>query len=780
MNNYKRKIGLALLLSVVVHFYFSLPSPLFNVPYSKILFDSQGSILSVKIAKDEQWRLPLHEELPEKYKECLISFEDEYFYNHLGVNPISLIRAFKQNISSGKVKSGGSTISMQVIRLSKKNPYRTFWEKAKEIYQATRLEFGYSKKEILNLYASHAPFGGNIVGISAASWKYFGRPLKELSWSEAAMLAVLPNSPSLIFPGKNTHLLEKKRNRLLKKLERKKIIDSTTYSLAIDEPLPSHFLSFPNNAPHALEFVSKNKKVNLFHSNISENLQIRSAEILNHYSSQYSQNHIYNGAVLVVDNRNNQVISYVGNSNPIDNQIHENYVDIVQSKRSTGSILKPFLHASALDEGLILNQTILPDIPTIIQGFAPKNYTKTYEGAVMASKALSRSLNVPAVRLLQQYGYPRFHTQLKKLGMTSLSNSADHYGLSLILGGSEVSLWDLASMYSGMVKTLNSFEKAPLNKPYTFSDYSPPLILKNSNNQDKKFSKSTVLHASSIYQTFEALLELKRPVNEGNWKLFENSKKIAWKTGTSYGLRDAWALGVTPHYTVAVWIGNATGIGRPGLVGVEKAAPIMFSIFNLLPNEGWFTPPSREMVETTICRSSGKKASSNCEILDTISIGISGQKMATCDYCQTVQLNSKGERVNSSCCLVSEMDSKHYFVLPPVQEWYFKQKSANYEPLPPFNTSCKGIDQENSIEFIYPRHNAKIYIPKELNGNRSQLICEATQSNLSKTLYWHLDNLFLGETTAPHQMPIEYAKGWHVLTIINQSGSERRIRFEIL
>lgn len=774
------KIVLVLVTVWAVHFYFLLPENLFQVSYSKILFSKEKEILSVKIAADEQWRLPLTEPLSDKYKTCLIQFEDESFYNHLGVNPFSLGRAIYQNLKSGRVKSGGSTLTMQVVRMSKNNPPRTVWEKVKELYYATRLELTFSKEELLNIYAQHAPFGGNIVGITAAGWKYFGRPLNELSWAEAATLAVLPNSPSLIFPGKNNYLLKIKRDFLLTKLYNNKIIDAQTWSLAKEEPLPKRFLSFPRHAPHALEhLVQQHPAQTIFFSTIQKKPHLRANHLLNHYIAEYAHNHIYNGAILIIDNYTNEVVSYIGNSEPIKNKFHENYVDLIQSPRSTGSILKPFLHAAALDEGLILSRSLLPDIPTIIQGFAPKNYTKTYEGAVKANVALARSLNIPAVRLLQQYGYPKFHSKLKQLGLTTMNHGADHYGLSLILGGAEATLWDLGKTYSGMAKTLNKFEKAPLNKPYSANHFDAPNLLIQ-NPVEPTYTQHPILSASSTFETFEALLELKRPTEEGSWRLFENSKKIAWKTGTSHGFRDAWAVGVTPHYTVAVWVGNATGEGRPGLVGVQMAAPILFSVYNLLPNEGWFSAPRRELFQQAICVNSGEKASSNCFEVDTVLMGNSGKKAERCTYCTSVFLNDKRQRVNSSCYAIAKMHEKKFFVLPPVQEWYYIQKSANYEKLPPFAPDCEQHQSDSPLGFIYPQPNAKIYIPRLLEGERSQLICQATHKNKYEVLYWHLDHSYLGVTSGIHNMAIEYLKGKHKITILDEEGNERSLNFEVL
>ena len=665
--------------------------------------------------------------------------------------------------------------------MSKNNPPRTVWEKVKEIYLATRLELSFSKEEILNLYAGHAPFGGNIVGITAAGWKYFGRPLNELSWAEAATLAVLPNSPSLIFPGKNNHLLKIKRDFLLAKLHKNNIIDAQTLSLSKEEPLPTRFLGFPRNAPHALEhLIQQHPQQTIFYSTLNKKLQLRSDQLLNHYISEYVHNHIYNGAILVIDNYTNEVVSYIGNSAPLKDKFHENYVDLIQSPRSTGSILKPFLHASALDEGLIMSQSLLPDVPTIIQGFAPQNYTKTYEGAVKANVALARSLNIPAVRLLQQYGYPKFHSKLKQLGMTTINNEADHYGLALILGGAEATLWDLGKMYSGMATTLNKFEKAPLNKSYSKNYFDEPSLLKEKMTPELSYTKHPILSASATFETFEALLELKRPTEEGSWRLFENSKKIAWKTGTSHGFRDAWAVGVTPHYTVAVWVGNATGEGRPGLVGVQMAAPILFSVYNLLPNEGWFSAPKREMYQQEICSNSGLKAGEDCVEVDTVLTSNSSKLAGICPYCTSIFLNKKGLRVNSSCYDVAKMQKKQFFVLPPVEEWYYVQKSANYQKLPPFAPECEQHESDSPLGFIYPQPNAKIYIPRLLEGQRSQLICQATHKNKEGTLYWHLDQSYLGATTGIHHMAIDYKKGKHKITILDEEGNEKSIVFEIL
>lgn len=364
--------------------------------------------------------------------------------------------------------------------------------------------------------------------------------------------------------------------------------------------------------------------------------------------------------------------------------------------------------------------------------------------------------------------------------MSTLKKESGHYGLSLILGGAETTLWDLGKMYSGLVTTLNKFEDAPLNKSYSKDYFKAPTLLKSHSKELHSYTNNYVLSAPSIYETFEALLELKRPYEQGSWKLFENSRKIAWKTGTSHGFRDAWAVGVSPHYTVAVWVGNATGEGRPGLVGVKKAAPIMFSVFNYLPHDNWFSAPKREMYPETICKQSGMKASVNCFKVDTVEIGKVGKKSALCSFCKKVYVNKDGERVNSSCCKVSDMEEASYFVLPPVQEWYYVQKSVAYHKLPHQATGCDFEGGTLLFDFIYPYANAKIYIPKELEGQRGKLVCRATHKQRGVSLYWHLDDQFLGSTVGAHQMDIDYEKGKHVLLLVDEQGQEKKVKFEVL
>ena len=379
--NKKRSI---VLIALLIWYYFSLPKQLFNEPTSTVIESVEGKLLGAQIAEDEQWRFPHTDSIPYKFKKSIIAFEDAYFYKHPGFNPVSISKAFKKNIQSGSVKRGGSTLTQQVIRLSRKGKRRTYFEKVIEIILATRLEFRHSKSDILALYASNAPFGGNVVGLDMASWRYFGRNSSELSWAETATLAVLPNAPSLIFPGKNQKLLFQKRNRLLKKLFKNNTIDELTYQLAIKEELPQKPYRLPQIAPHLLQQIRQTNKGERTKTTIKRGLQQRVNSIVKTHYNNLQQNQIYNIAVLVLEVKTRKVLVYVGNS-PTD-RAHQKDVDIINKPRSTGSILKPFLYAGMLDAGEILPNTLVADVPTQIASYNPKNFNLEYDGAVPASR----------------------------------------------------------------------------------------------------------------------------------------------------------------------------------------------------------------------------------------------------------------------------------------------------------------------------------------------------------------------------------------------------------
>lgn len=768
------RVRWGLALAVLGLWLFCLPKPLFDTPTATVVESREGMMVGARIASDGQWRFPQMDSVPNKFKQCILQFEDAYFYNHPGFNPVSMSKALWQNLTSDR-RRGGSTLTQQVIRLSRQGKKRSYSEKFVEVFMATRLEAGYSKEEILTLYASHAPFGGNVVGLETASWRYFGIPSDQLSWGQAAALAVLPNAPSLIFPGTNEIQFKNKRDRLLKKLYEQEIIDQSTYELSVDEPLPGKPMPLPEMAMHLTEKLKAQFPGQRIQSSIQYHLQQQINGIAGDHHISLSQNQIHNLAVLVLDVHTREVLAYVGNSPDLNS--HQFAVDIIDKPRSTGSILKPLLFAAALDSGELLPNTLVADVPTVVNGYSPKNFDNTFQGAVPASVALSRSLNVPAVRMLRSFGLQRFHTLLGKMEVNAINRPAHHYGLSLILGGAESSLWEITSTYANMASTLNFFNDS--SSEYRSAEFVTPTLVKDQlPSFGKTQSKAPVLNAGAIYHTFKSLQEVNRPSGEENWSFFSDAQPIAWKTGTSFGFKDAWAVGVTPDYAIGVWVGNADGEGRPGLTGVQAAAPLLFDVLHILPSSPVFDIPYDELIEASVCSQSGHLAGVHCSHATTEWIPRKGIRTESCPYHSQIFLTESGQaQVNSSCYELAAMQQKSWFSLPPIMEYYYAPLHPEYRTAPPFLASCL---QEGDLpmQLIFPKKNESIILGKDFEGQRNEVIFKLAHKDPETTAYWYLDDTFMGATETFHELAIAPSPGSYMLTVVDQQGNEVKQQVE--
>ena len=735
----KQKVKYSLVIvagAILLLWLFCLPGDLFSgVPYSTVVTDRKGELLGARVADDGQWRFPPSDTLPDKFVKALIEFEDRSFYYHPGVNVQSLARAAVQNFRNGRVVSGGSTITMQVIRLSRRES-RTIWQKIIEIFMATRLELTYSKDEILRLYASHAPFGGNVVGIDAARWRYQGN-CADISWAEAATFAVLQNAPSLIHLDRNRDALLAKRNRLLTRLHDKGEIGDEEYSLSIEEPLIGTPYPMPQYAPHYVEWCNKNHHGESTVTGIDIALQRRVEDLTDMWSEELHLSGIRDLSAVIIDVKRGEVLAYCGNSG-MSHEREGMWVDIARSPRSSGSILKPLLYAAALQDGTILPKALLPDAPMDFGGFAPRNFDGSYTGAVAADEALSLSLNIPSVQLLKDYGVMRFAERLKQMGFTSLKRRADKYGLSLILGGAEVTLVDAVSCYAKMVAC-----------------YTDTLAYKDFPLRDKV----------ALYNAFVAMQNVNRP-DQMDWRRVQSARKIAWKTGTSYGSRDAWAIGVTPEYAVGVWVGNADGSGAPSITGASTAGPIMFDLFNALPNTTWFDSPKQtDGVTMQVCKHSGYLAGMNCAECESMLLPGSSAKAPVCPYCKEVPVKQ-----NSDNGLVKEFQKR--FVLPPVMEQYYKINHHDYVPIAVGESLG---NSERIMSIMYPQEGSVIMLPKQMDGSRGALVCKVAHTDNSTEIFWHLDANYLGSTTSIHEMKMTPSPGYHKITIVDSWGNQQSV-----
>ena len=613
----------------------------------------------------------------------------------------------------------------------------------------------------------------------------------------AVIFTVLPNAPAMIHLSKGRKTQLSKRNRLLKQLLEEEIIDASTYELAVSEPLPDEPHPLPQIAPHLVSRFYQERNGLYTRSTIDRGIQSHIESLAERWSNEFNRSDIRNLAILVIDIPTNQVVAYCGNVH-FDRKQGGSQVDVIQAPRSTGSILKPFLYNAMLQEGSLLPKMLLPDVPVNINGFTPQNFSMQFEGAVPASEALARSLNIPAVTMLQRYGVPKFHHLLQQMEFKTINRTASHYGLSLILGGAEATLWDVTNAYAQMGRSLSSSPSPTVSQGKEAQILLETENTEQINNDTKQTSRNhksnhnkqekreqsnssplsveedseetTSAKTGAAWLTLSALTEVNRP-EEIDWKSIPSMQTIAWKTGTSYGFRDAWAVGVTPRYTVGVWVGNATGEGKPGLVGAQTAGPVLFDIFSYLPSSPWFERPTGVFVDAEICRQSGHLKGRFCEETDTVLILPAGLRTEACPYHHLVTLSAdESHRIYENCANTEPTIQKSWFALPPVWEWYYKQHHPEYKPLPPFKAGC-GEDSFQSMQFIYPPMNAHIKLPKQLDGSKGFLTVELAHSNPNATIFWHLDDTYQTQTQDFHKISLQPAPGKHSLTAVDGEGN---------
>lgn len=866
-----KKLGIfgGVLAAVLLLWLCCLPRHLFEgVAYSTVVLDRDGALLGARVADDGQWRFPMETTwpLPEKFVQALVEFEDHRFYDHAGVSLRALLRATVQNLRNGRVVSGGSTITMQLVRISRQKP-RTVWQKVVEIFLATRVELRYSKGEILQLYAAHAPFGGNVVGLRAALWRYFGSDAVELSWAEAATLAVLQNAPALIHLERNREALLAKRNRLLDRLLARGVLCQEDHALALEEPLIGKPYPMPQYAPHWVEIHHKLHHGQQIRTSLDLALQQRVEAVALRWSQELRQQGIHDLAIVVQEVGEPAVgggghsvagkgggsfaagaggatlggervavgiVAYCGNAD-LSYDRPGKWVDVARAPRSSGSILKPLLYAAALQEGVLLPETLLPDVPTDFGGFAPKNFDGAYAGAVPADEALALSLNIPSVYLLKKFGVARFAKTLQRAGFVSLDRPADAYGLSLILGGAEVRLVDVVNAYAQLAAgCLTAAPVGDLAAESFAGDLAAGSVADNSRvdldagTPVRDLSLGSSVHDLAVstlpdfplsnpwacYYTLEALREVNRP-DQMDWRRVASVQQVAWKTGTSYGSRDAWAVGVTPRYAVGVWVGNADGSGAPDLTGARCAGPILFEIFHLLPNSGWFPEPAAPdtsaaldsfaasgaspnikattdsapyatlancteratsknsteratfanpaapiEVTLTICRHSGHRSGRFCRDRVALRLPANAVHSDICPYCQEAG-----------------------FVLPPVLQHYYPHPVVQSITTPPSTMSPARVaypaTTAASFAILYPTQGSVLTLARQLDGTPGSLVCKAVHTAPDTELFWHLDASYLGTTTHVHQLTLQPAPGYHRLTLIDPHGHTQTVEFVV-
>ena len=713
--------------------------------YSTLITDSEGKILHAFLNNQDKWRMKTElSEITPTLEKAIIYKEDRWFRWHFGVNPFAVVRAGVRNVFTGRRTSGASTITMQVVRLL--NPQsRTYFNKIIEILRALQLEVHYSKDEILQLYLNLVPYGSNIEGIKSASILYFQKSPDVLSLAEVMALAIIPNRPSSLRLGINNDFILKERNRWLEEFKIDQVFHNQDIDDALSEPLNVKRHEAPKLAPHlSLRLKQENPTEANIHSSLIRNKQLTIEKIVQNYVSRLYAMNIHNAAVMVINNQTHQVEAYVGSAD-FNNPVDGGQVDGVRAIRSPGSTLKPLLYATAFDKGIITPKTTINDVPTNFGGFEPENFDKLFHGKVSVEFALANSLNIPAVKLLKEITTPVLVDKLKKADFQAVKKNSSKLGLSLVLGGCGVTLEELTNLFSSFANE-GQFQKAT----YLYADARVSGEDTSHGDRDKSpipNPQSPITSPESTYLINQILTQITRPDLPNNYAYTYRMPKIAWKTGTSFGKKDAWSIGYNAKYTVGIWVGNFSGEGVPELSGANIATPLLFDIFNTIDynsSSKWFKSPENIALRK-VCAESGDVLNEFCinQITDYYIPSVS--KMTPCSHAKYVYVSADGQISYCSHCMPDSGMIKKTFPnhAPELVSW-FETKHILYEKVPTHNLKCERVFQDNAPQIVYPVDGSEYILDK---NDTQKLMLNAQVRNDVKEIYWYINDKLLQKST---------------------------------
>lgn len=755
----------ALLIFFGLDFFFPVHT---NVSYSTLITARDGSILHAFLSRDDKWRMYAELiEITPTLREAILFKEDKYFWYHPGFNPIAMVRAAGRNLLTGKRTSGASTITMQTVRLLEPRD-RTYGSKLIELFRAVQLEVHYSKEEILQLYLNLIPYGGNIEGIKAASILYFGKPPALLSLAELTTLTIIPNRPSSLRLGVHNTLVMQERNRWLDRFRASQLFDDTVITDALNEPLVAYRRAAPQLCPHlSRRLRAENPHQPIIHSTLNPTIQGTAERLVQQYANRIRAYNIHNSAVLVVDNQSHEVVAYVGSADFTDT-FDGGQVDGVRAVRSPGSALKPLLYGLAFDAGIITPKTKLADVPTNFSGYEPENYDRRFNGPVTAEFALANSLNIPAVALLKEIGTPTLVSTLQKAGFSAIKKQAKDLGLSMILGGCGVTLEEMTRLYCGLA---NGGAITPLRFVIPVSG---PI----------RMTTEKLLSPESAYLVTHTLTKITRPDLPNNFDNSYHLPRIAWKTGTSYGRRDAWSIGYNQRYTIGVWVGNFSGVGVAELSGANTATPLLFQLFNAVDYNsptGWFQKPkiTSKLSMRLICPESGDVPGEFClnPVTDYCIMGVS--RYRRCQHRQAVFTNAAGTLSYCAHCLPENGAIRmSYPNLPPEVVTFYQSRHIPFERVPPHNPACErifgGLGAAQAGPLITSLNDGSEYFINPRQPADMQLVCQAT--NDVQTVFWYLNDKLYRRAKPTEAVYFKPRPGVLKISCADDKGRSRDIR----
>ena len=752
---------------------FSLLSSFYAVPLperlssegSPLLLYRDGSVAHIFLAPDERWRTKVNlDDIDPQYIDALLAIEDSRFYQHPGFDPISILRAFGQNIFSGEIVSGASTLTMQLVRLVEPRP-RTYRSKLIEIWRSMQLEFRFSKREVLEHYLSFIPFGRNIEGLEAASLAYFGHLPNDLEAVQIALLIAIPQNPNARVPSlENVERLRKSRNHIAKILEKKgKLPISKMESLesaVFDKNVPHYLLPFPRECPH-LAMILKNKiqAGERLQTTLDKDIQATARAVMEKNRDSYKQKGINNGAIIVVDKTSFEFRALVGNFDFWDDEDAQK-ISAFSVERSAASTLKPFLYAQGIDLGIANPARRMEDIPISFHGYRPKNYTEKFSGMVSLEDALSQSLNIPFIQLLDEISLDEFLRVLRRSGISRFMEQRHRLGLSVAVG----------------------LELTPieLNQGYlTLANYGlyqrPHFLHEDHENRDEleqellgaTLQKEKVFSTASTWLTEKALQKRDRPDFPSQSEYTGKRRPFAWKTGTSFGFHDAWTSGWGEKYVTTVWFGNLDYSSSSNLIGSNIAGTVFFDLMERLEQPFLRNPAPPDLIPIEVCGYSGLIPTEACTEREHSFARMDRVPTKKCPNHHFIQINEDGERVNPSC---SESGKKTSIMIssPEYQRW-----SRLPNPLPPLAETCSSSSQINSDLLIRsPREAQRIML---LDDKETRIPLQADYLDQEAQLYWFIDGDFLGSHTAAETVWWFPKKGNYTITVEDDWGHRDQV-----
>ena len=757
----RRATALVLILAALVCAVLILdrlfPFPVANLepaPSVRVL-DRDGEPLRYFLAPDGMWRFPVSlDDVSPELVTAIVASEDRHFYRHPGVNPLAVIRALWLNLRHGRVVSGASTIPMQVARLTAPAP-RTLAAKIIESCRALQLSAHYSKDQILTWYLNLAPFGGNVVGVGAAAWFYFGKDPRRLSLGEIALLSVLPRSPTRYNPLRHPEAARAVRDRVLRRFAAQGVFEQKALAESRTRPLLAARAQVPQAAPHfclwARAYLPDRAVIR---SSLDRRVQAIAESLATARMDSLRRASIGNAAVVVLDLKTREVLAHVGSADFWDPE-HQGQVDNALSRRAPGSTLKPFLYALAFDQGILTPASMLLDVPTDFGGYRPENYGQNFQGAINARTALAASLNVPAVRLLARCGLTPFHDLLRAGGLTTLDRPPSHYGLPLALGGCEVRLMDLTNLYA----TLGS---GGLHRP----------VRSERQNPDQMDQGAPILSSEACALVVSILGAVRRPTLADAWEFTVDAPAVAWKTGTSFGHRDAWAVGVSQDLAIGIWVGNPDGSLCANISGVRHAGPLLFDLFRAL-RPGAAGPPridAPRLTRLTVCAVSGDRPGPRCPTVQTQAIaGVT--KLPACALHKQIFVDrDTGLRLVGDCLLAHPTQEETALVWPAeLLAWQRAQGSA-VAGLPAMHPDCADVPDEAGPTIQSPSAATPYVIRPDAPPEFQRLALLAAPGPAATLHFWYVDGRFAASSAPETPCFTPLAPGRHTVSVTDDLG----------